>query len=367
MKCRIAFVALFAVARLASAAAIDDIKIELSQDLCGKEGGNDANYVVYATNVNQTQNIDATFKYDSNPPRQHFILFDADLNPVTDRFPKTHTHRFRPNESIGIGCSQTYRAAPTPPGPLSVPLVITKQAAAFADANSAEPSPEDARTFARFILQGGINECGPGVKPPGMLYVANLHPSGRLSASFNLLDDRDPRAGSVTGTKNFVLPPLGVALAGCSNGRSRPGPITGASLEVGTVPGVPRPAVPAPQAKSAAPEPPNPQRSEQPVLDDLTVNVIVSTQYICAGSALPSEWIKVNDAWNPTVCGNPATMTYNLWTIQLIANLPVDHVMQACKAPVPKGWSIVGTGWNPTVCGHPAGNQPNVMAIKRLN
>ena len=53
----------------ASAAAIDDIKIEESHDLCAGKDASDGNYVVYATNLNPTQTIDVTFKYDSSPSR----------------------------------------------------------------------------------------------------------------------------------------------------------------------------------------------------------------------------------------------------------------------------------------------------------
>src|ERR1700733_560334 len=122
--------AILALPHVASAAAVDDIKIEQSQDLCAGNTAADKNYIVYATNLNATQTIDAIFKYDSVPHQQHFILFDANLNPLTDRFPKVYSRRLHPRESQKIGCSFTYRAAAAPPGPARVPLLITKQAAA---------------------------------------------------------------------------------------------------------------------------------------------------------------------------------------------------------------------------------------------
>ncbi len=72
----------------AAAAALDDVNLEVSRDLCAGAGANDKNFIVYATNLNSNQAIDANFKYDSSPAQQHFILFDAGLNPITDRFPK---------------------------------------------------------------------------------------------------------------------------------------------------------------------------------------------------------------------------------------------------------------------------------------
>jgi isopentenyldiphosphate isomerase len=98
----------------------------------------------------------------------------------------------------------------------------------------------------------------------------------------------------------------------------------------------------------------------------LSLGAILQTQIVCAGST-PPGWIKINDAWNPTVCGNPAAITYNVWTIQQFIDQPPGAVIHACKGSVPSGWAVVGTGWNPTVCGHPAASLPNVMAIKRLN
>jgi hypothetical protein len=67
------------------------------------------------------------------------------------------------------------------------------------------------------------------------------------------------------------------------------------------------------------------------------------------------------------VCGNPARIAYNVWTIQRFDDQPMGAVIHACKGVVPSGWAIVGTLWNPTVCGRPGANQLNVMAIKRLN
>ena len=351
---------LVAGCRTVTAGALDDITVEVSQDLCEGADAHDKSVVVYATNLNSNQTIDANFKYDSSPAQQHFILFDANLNPVTDRFPKYQVRRLSPHESAKIGCTYAYRAAPQPPGPLSVPMVIAKQSAVYVDANAADAPPEDARSFAAFILQGGISECAAGAKPPGLFYLVNLHPYARLSASMNLLDDRGARVGLLTPN----LSPLSATRVACSNGKSKPGPISGASLEISAGVAANLPAAPPPEAKPQAPElrepPPN------PTLAPLSLSTVLTAQNVCAG-AMPPGWIKINDAWNPTVCGNPATITYNVWTIQQLSDQPLGSVIHACKGGVPSGWAIVGTAWNPTVCGHPTANQPNVMAIKRLN
>lgn len=362
---------LLAVSHTAGAAAIDDIKVDISRDTCEGFGANDKSFIVYATNLNPNQSVDANFKYDSSPAQQHFILFDAKLNPITDRFPKFHARRLAPREAAPIGCTATYRASFQPPGPLSVALVITKQTASYVEPNAPDPAPEDARTFAAFYLQDGINECAQGAKPPGLFYVMNLHPYARLSASMNLLDDRGNRVGVLTPN----LAPLSAVRAGCSNGFSKPGPITDATLEVtagaatSLPPAAPPPAAPPPAAKPPLPEQPRESTPSEPPalpLAPLPLESILQTQNVCAGS-LPPGWIKINDAWNPTVCGNPTRIAYNVWTIQRFVDQPMGAVIHACRGAVPAGWAIVGTLWNPTVCGHPAANQPNVMAIKRLN
>ena len=99
---------------------------------------------------------------------------------------------------------------------------------------------------------------------------------------------------------------------------------------------------------------------------DVHAAEIAVTESVCAGQ-LPSGWIKVDDAWNPTTCGNPTSKTYNVWTIAPYSEKPIGFVMVACNGSAPAGWVIVGTTWNPTSCGHPTTNQKNVMTIKRLN
>jgi hypothetical protein len=350
-------------ANTALAAALDDIRIDVSHDGC--EGFGDKSYIVYATNLNPSQTIDANFKYDSVPAQQHFILFDAALKPITDRFPKFRLRRLAPHEMAKIGCTFTYRASPRPPGPLPVPIVIDKQNASYVESGAPEAPVDDARSFAAFYLQGGINDCGPGTKPPGLFYLLNLHPYARLSASLNLLDDRGTRVNALTPN----LPPLGAIRVGCSNGASKPGPIVSADLELTAGVPMPQSALP-PSVLPAHPSPQVPEHrdttGDAPALAPLALGTVLRTQNVCAGP-VPSGWIKINDAWNPTVCGSPATITYNVWTIEQFADQPVGAVIHACKGAVPSGWAGVGTFWNPTVCGHPASNQPNVMAIKRLN
>jgi hypothetical protein len=354
---------LLTLSQTLAAAAIDDLKIDVSHDRCeaGGAGAGAKSFIIYASNLNANQAIDANFKYDSVPAQQHFILFDAGLNPVTDRFPRFHARRLAPRETAAVGCTATYRASPRAPGPLTVPIVVAKQGAVYVESGAPEPA-EDARAFAAFYLQGGRNECAPGMKPPGLFYLLNLHPYARLAVSMNLFDDHGTPVGALTPN----LAPLSAARVGCSNGVSKPGPIIGATLEV--MAGV---ATNLPNRTPSQAEPPPPEHHESqpaqaPSLAPLVLGAILRTQNVCAASMLPG-WIKVNDAWNPTVCGKPATLSYNVWTIQELSDQPIDAVIQACKGAVPSGWVIVGTGWNPTMCGHPATNQSNVMAIKRLN
>jgi hypothetical protein len=181
----------------------------------------------------------------------------------------------------------------------------------------------------------------------------------------NLLDDRGNRVGALAPN----LAPLSATRLGCSNGFSKPGPIINATLAVTTGVVTTQPPVPPPVAKTQLPEQPRESLpSEAPALPlaPFSLGTILQMQNVCAGS-VPPGWIKINDAWNPTVCGKPTSIAYNVWTIQQHTDQPMGAVIHACKGAVPSGWAIVGTLWNPTVCGHPANNQLNVMAIKRLN
>jgi len=337
-------------------AAIDDLRVEVSGKSCEGFGPNDKGFIVYATNTNPSRPVNANFKYDSVPAQQRFILFDANLNPITDRFPKYHARRLAPGEVAPIGCSYTFRAAPQPRGPLMVPVVIAKQDAAYVDPNEPEAPAEDPRSFAAFYLQGGINECAAGAKPPGLLYFLNLHPYARLSAAIDLADDRGNRVGVVSAD----LAPLGALKAGCSNGSSKPVSVTNAALEAASTDAATR--QPDATERRREPQP----RDAEALLVPLALGTILQTQNVCAGS-LPPGWIKINDAWNPTVCGNPGSVDYNVWTIQRITDQPKGAIIYACSAAVPAGWAIVGTSWNPTVCGHPNSKRSNVMAIKRLD
>jgi hypothetical protein len=352
----VALASLLALSQTLAAAAIDDLKIDVGRDLCEAGGAGAKSFIVYASNLNANQAIDANFKYDSAPAQQHFILFDAGLNPITDRFPKFHTRRLAPRETAAVGCTATYRASPQAPGPLIVAISVVMQSAVYAEPNAPEAA-EDARAFAAFYLQGGGTECGPGMKPPGLLYLLNLHPYARLAVSMNLLDEHGAREGALAPN----LAPLSAARVGCSNGSSKPGPVISATLEVPA----PQQAKP-PQAQPPTPEHQEPQPSEAPRLAPLSLGAIVKTQNVCTGP-VPPGWIKINDAWNPTVCGNPATITYNVSSIQQLDDHPIGAVIHVCKGAVPSGWAVVGTDWNPTVCGHPAAKQSNVMAIRRLN
>ncbi len=90
------------------------------------------------------------------------------------------------------------------------------------------------------------------------------------------------------------------------------------------------------------------------------------TQTVCAGS-VPPGWIKIDDRWDPTKCGNPVAVTYNVWTIERYDNKPTGSVMTVCADVVPSGWSLIEQKWDPMKCGKPAMTLNNTMTIKRLN
>lgn len=106
--------------------------------------------------------------------------------------------------------------------------------------------------------------------------------------------------------------------------------------------------------------------SEQETGAITTIVPYFGTQDVCAGN-VPPGWIVVNDRWDPTSCGSPSTITYNVWTITRYDNEPIGAVMRACTGVVPGGWVVVNFQWDPTACGHPSSISDNVMTIQRLN
>lgn len=88
---------------------------------------------------------------------------------------------------------------------------------------------------------------------------------------------------------------------------------------------------------------------------------------ICDTDRLPRGWLKVDDRWSPTQCGDPPTIVYNVWVVERHTNKPVGAEMEVCSdAPTPAGWVEVSARWNPAACGHPAGIVDNVKRIKRV-
>lgn len=80
---------------------------------------------------------------------------------------------------------------------------------------------------------------------------------------------------------------------------------------------------------------------------ELNVPVTKAQMNICAGSPMPSGWIKVNDNWNPGMCGNPTSIVYNVWTIERYSDYPIGFTMNVCAcAPTPAGWVDVNVFWN---------------------
>lgn len=99
-----------------------------------------------------------------------------------------------------------------------------------------------------------------------------------------------------------------------------------------------------------------------------SINVIFQNQKICCGDPIPQGWIKTNDEWNPTVCGNPTYLVYNVCTITRYDNMSIGQQLSVCAdAPTPVGWVTVNTMWVPTNCGHPSIIVHNMKIIRRLN
>lgn len=107
---------------------------------------------------------------------------------------------------------------------------------------------------------------------------------------------------------------------------------------------------------------------QRKALEPTSLNLISEHMDICANSPVPAGWIKVNDHWDPTICGRPTSIVYNVWTIQRYDNKPVGTYLTVCaQAPTPSGWVLVDTRWDPTRCGYPHSTiVRNMKQIKRV-
>jgi len=92
----------------------------------------------------------------------------------------------------------------------------------------------------------------------------------------------------------------------------------------------------------------------------------IEVKTVCAGQA-PHGWIKTNDSWNPTTCGKPTSIEYNVWTIEKYRHRRSGSEIRACAGPVPEGWVMINSSWNPSACGHPGSPTQNMMVIRRIN
>lgn len=112
----------------------------------------------------------------------------------------------------------------------------------------------------------------------------------------------------------------------------------------------------------------HPETSSQKPAERSGINIVIEIKDICAGP-IPTGWIKMNDWWNPAICGKPtSTIVYNVFQVGLLSSVAVGGTMDACAGQsVPKNWKILRFWWNPGTCGHPIGQTAqNMMQILRL-
>jgi hypothetical protein len=99
----------------------------------------------------------------------------------------------------------------------------------------------------------------------------------------------------------------------------------------------------------------------------LPLNIAFRSMNVCAGSPIPKGWIKTDDSWNPTVCGQPTSIVPNVITITRYVDMPVGSILSVCAdAPRPRGWAEIDRSWNPTRCGRPTSIVNNVKLIKKI-
>lgn len=92
----------------------------------------------------------------------------------------------------------------------------------------------------------------------------------------------------------------------------------------------------------------------------------VGNGLVCKDQA-PWGWVVTNDSWDPTRCGGPTKIVYNVWKIAELRSVPVGGTLTICRTyvPIPHNWTILSETWNPTRCGQPVKITNNVATIKR--
>lgn len=79
-----------------------------------------------------------------------------------------------------------------------------------------------------------------------------------------------------------------------------------------------------------------------------------ATQTLCAGSAVPNGWIKIDDQWRATQC-TPSSYQYNVWTIESYYDKPDRTIMTVCwDPPTPSGWVTTDRKYSATTCHQPS-------------
>jgi hypothetical protein len=89
---------------------------------------------------------------------------------------------------------------------------------------------------------------------------------------------------------------------------------------------------------------------------------------ICRDNAIPAGYIVVNDHWDPTRCGRPTSVVYNVVEIVRYKDMSIGSHLAVCAyAPTPPGWVKYDGRWDPTACSHPISIIDNIQYIKRIS
>lgn len=180
---------------ISNAAAINDLTVIISDVPCDGQSTANGSFIVFAQNTNTSQAIVATLSYDTVPSSQTFQLFDSNLGPYSETFPKTITRGVPPGAKLRIGCSKTIRgSAGLPRQWVLVPLQVTVSGAQYSTAN---PPLGDPFSAVAFFPIDGVSQCNP----EGRWVLLNIHPFATLQTVLTA------RYGSANGPVGEMVPP----------------------------------------------------------------------------------------------------------------------------------------------------------------
>jgi hypothetical protein len=95
----------------------------------------------------------------------------------------------------------------------------------------------------------------------------------------------------------------------------------------------------------------------------------LTTHTACASTDLGPDYVLIDDYWDPTRCGSPASVEANVWVLAELPEAtqadPHPSIEICAYGTPPAGWTVISERWDPTRCGRPGAIGPNIRLIRK--